>query len=149
MDKTMVLKRTIRTELSTIGELYMPDGSFQCFTLEDVIRTYKIPCKTAIPSGAFEVIINWSNRFNKLMPRVLGVPFYQGVLIHTGNTIEHTEGCILVGKKKDSDKIYESMLAFEDLFPKIRKMCGEGKLFLEIQGGHSASEWTEAPNAVQ
>jgi hypothetical protein len=75
------------------------------------------------------------------MPILLNVPFYQGIRIHSGNTKEHTEGCVLVGKKKEVDKIWESILAFEDLFPKIRKMSSDGKLFIEIQGGFPVSEW--------
>ena len=142
MDKMMVLKRKIFTENTTIGELYMPDGSFQCYTLEDPTRKEKIPGNTAIPSGTFEVAVTWSNKFQKPMPLVMNVPFYDGIRIHPGNGPQNTEGCLLVGRKKDVDYIEDSILAFEDLFPKIRKMCGEGKLFIEIQGGFPKEQWT-------
>jgi hypothetical protein len=140
-DKTMVLKRTTLTANSTVGELYMPDGSFQCFVLEDVLRKFKVPEKTAIPSGTYEVAVIWSNRMGKPMPRLLEVPFFDGILIHPGNTAVDTFGCLLVGRKKGEDAVLESVLAFEDIFPKIRKMVGEGKLFIEIQGGYPADEW--------
>jgi hypothetical protein len=143
MDQTMVLKRNPPTEKSTIGELYLPDGTFSCFTLEDVTRRQKVHGKTAIPSGTYEVSVTWSNRFKKPMPLLMNVPFYDGVRIHPGNTAEATEGCLLVGRKKGPDEILESVLAFKDLFPKIRKMCVEGKLFIDIQGGYPADTWEQ------
>jgi hypothetical protein len=144
MDKTMILKRSTFTDNSTIGKLFLPEGDFFCFTLEDVIRKYKVPCKTAIPAGTYQVIINWSNRFQRPMPLLLDVPFYQGIRIHPGNTPSHTEGCLLVGQDIDrtvADRITGTFLAFEALFPKIRKMVGEGKLFIDIEGGFEAKDW--------
>ena len=45
------------------------------------------------------MIINISPRFKKLLPRLLGIEGYDGVLIHSGNTAIDTSGCILVGDK--------------------------------------------------
>ena len=80
----LLLKRLHKTQNSTIGELYV-DGKFECYTLEDVERKEKIYAKTAIPKGTYQVIINMSNRFKKLMPLLLNVPNFEGVRIHTGN----------------------------------------------------------------
>ncbi len=132
------------TDKSTIGELYFPDGTFQCFTLEDVIRDHKIPCQTAIPAGRYEVAITWSNRFNRPMPQLLDVPFYQGIRIHNGNFPSQTEGCLLVGKSTGVDAVLESHLAFESLFPKIKKMTEQGKLFINIVGGIPVDQWKPA-----
>ena len=135
------LKRTELTEKTTIGQLYGPDGSFWCHTLEDCIRKVKEPAKTAIPAGSYEIIIGWSPKYGCLMPRLLSVPFYDGILIHKGNTEEDTAGCILVGKKKGPDSIWESFNAFEEIFPKLRRLCAEGNLYIDIEGGYKASEW--------
>lgn len=135
------VKRSIFTPKSTGGELYMPDGSFQCFTLEDTIRDHKIAKETAIPSGRYELVIAWSNRYQKPMPRLLNVPFYQGILIHNGNTPAHTEGCLLVGRERKPDAVYESILAFEAIFPKLKKLTESGKVFIEIEGGFPADKW--------
>lgn len=129
------------TSESTIGELYTPDGAFLCYTLEDVVRNYKTHGETAIPAGTYEIVVGWSNRFDRPMPRLLSVPFFEGILIHPGNDAADTDGCILVGRKKGVDVVWESLLAFEDLYPKIRKMCGEGKVFVEIDGGFTAGDW--------
>lgn len=112
------VKRLHKTNNSTIGELYI-DGKFECYTLEDVERDKKIDGKTAIPKGTYKVIINHSNRFNRLLPLLLDVPNYAGVRIHSGNTAQDTEGCILVGKKRGIDVLYDSRLAFSQLFEKM------------------------------
>lgn len=143
MSDSLHLKRVTFTEKSTGGELYLPDGTFAAHTLEDVCRKEKIANMTAIPAGRYEVVIAWSNRNQRLMPRLLSVPFFTGILIHAGNYPEHSSGCVLVGRKKGEDAIFESRLAFEDLFPKIRKMTEKGKLFIDVEGGYPREQWAE------
>lgn len=109
--------RTRQEVDATTGELYV-DGKFVCYTLEDAIRKEKIKGVTAIPAGTYDVIINMSTRFKRLMPLLVNVPNYEGVRIHPGNTAEDTEGCILVGSKVRSDGrfVSESMKAYTKLF---------------------------------
>jgi hypothetical protein len=114
----VTLHRTIATDKSTIGELFV-DGVFECFTLEDVVRDVKIFGETAIPAGTYEVILNHSPRFGKIMPRLLEVPNFTGILIHKGNTPENTHGCILVGKDRTEDRILHSTEAYNTLFTKL------------------------------
>ncbi len=113
------IKRLIKTENSTIGELTI-DGKFECYTLEDKEREVKIKSETAIPKGTYKVIINQSNRFKKLLPLLLNVPNFEGVRIHPGNTNHDTEGCVLVGRTKSKDFIGQSRKAFESLFAKMK-----------------------------
>ena len=94
----LTLKRFWFTDKSTIGCLYI-DDIFECFTLEDVVREVKIQNETAIPEGKYQVIINWSPHFKKVLPRLVNVPNFEGVLIHTGNFPKDTGGCILVGRE--------------------------------------------------
>ena len=115
----IVLKRTIKTDKSTIGELSV-DGKILCYTLEDIERDAKVAGKTAIPCGKYNVSITMSNRFKKLMPLIENVPNFSGVRIHSGNTSEDTEGCILVGLAKGEDFIGNSRLAFDRVFMKIQ-----------------------------
>lgn len=90
------LERRIFTDDVTVGELYV-DNVFHCYTLEDAVRPVKIPKITAIPKGIYKVVLTMSNRFKKVLPLLENVPNFAGVRIHTGNTNEDTEGCILVG----------------------------------------------------
>lgn len=143
MSESLHLKRTTLTDKSTIGELYLPDGAFSCHVLEDVCRKEKIQNMTAIPAGRYEIVIAWSDRFQRLLPRLLDVPFFRGIYIHNGNYPSHTEGCLLLGRKKAEDAIYESVLALEETFPKIKKLAEKGKLFIDIDGGYPADEWVK------
>jgi len=120
------LKRTDFTEKSTIGELSI-NGKFICYVLEDKdrglkqdmdikeISRLKLYGVTAIPYGTYRVGITMSNRFKKQLPLLFNVPGYEGVRIHSGNTAEHSHGCLLVGHKKGIDRVDESMLAMSDL----------------------------------
>jgi len=112
----------------TIGKLYI-DGVYHCFTLEDKVREgEKVQNETAIPYGIYNVIIDISTRFNRLMPHVLNVPGFEGIRIHTGNTDADTEGCILVGTTwAGKDFIGNSKFAFDPFFEKL-KAAGKATL---------------------
>ena len=125
------IKRTDFSEESTIGELSV-NGVFECYTLEDKVRPVKIAEKPAIPSGRYEVIINFSQRFQKQLPLLLNVPNYEGVRIHSGNTAANTEGCILVGETKTDNFVGESRWAFNRLFEKMKVAAETEKISLEI-----------------
>ena len=126
------VERTDFSETSTIGTLYV-DDQFECYTLEDKVRPVKIKGKTAIPAGRYEVIINFSQRFGRMLPLFLNVPHFEGVRIHPGNTAADTEGCILVGETKDAEFIGQSRLAFEGLFNKLKTASETEKIFIEIR----------------
>lgn len=110
MKALIKVKRDIYTKKSTIGKLYVND-KFICDTLEDVCRDLnkdgdlndvgetKIYGETAIPAGTYKMIINISPRFKKLLPRLLNVTGFDGVLIHSGNVPADTHGCLLVGTR--------------------------------------------------
>jgi hypothetical protein len=71
------------------GQLYV-DGEYFCDTLENT--------DYAIPTGFYRLRVTMSPRFKIYLPILDGVIGRTGIRIHAGNTIEHTEGCILVGK---------------------------------------------------
>jgi hypothetical protein len=96
------------------------------------VRDVKIKAITAIPYGKYEVIINFSNRFQKYMPLLLNVPNYEGVRIHPGNTKNDTEGCILVGNSKSLNFIGGSRVTFASLFTRMKKIEKKEKIFINI-----------------
>lgn len=101
------LKRRYLGESYTIGTFSI-DGQYFCDTLEDVVRQVKVYGKTAIPYGRYNIILNVSPRFGRILPRLIDVPQFDGVLIHRGNTAEDTAGCILVGENKIKGKVINS-----------------------------------------
>lgn len=129
------LKRRWLTARSTIGELFV-DGAFECFILEDRYRPpyeAKVYGKTAIPTGRYEVRITPSPRFKRDLPLVLNVPGFKGIRIHPGNNADHTEGCLLPGRRREADKVLESTPAFEALFEKLRNAKGPHHLTITVE----------------
>lgn len=119
----LLLKRDSCGEHSTLGSLFV-DGGYQCETLEDPDRKLedggvKQPGCTAVPRGTYTVIIDWSRRFKRTLPRLLEVPGFEGVRIHPGNAPKDTEGCILVGLRRGPDYVYQSVSAFNLLYAKL------------------------------
>ena len=123
------LQRTFKAETYTIGKLFI-DGVYFCDTLEDKVRDVKIKGITAIPTGKYKIQITMSNRFKKLMPLLINVPNFEGVRIHSGNTSEDTEGCILVGKNSEPGKVTNSRNTFEKLMLELNK--DKNNLSIEI-----------------
>jgi hypothetical protein len=124
--------REVFTDKSTIGSLYLNDVFF-CYTLEDkdrgldqsqsliIIQAKKLFGITAIPYGKYPLIVNKSPKFGRLLPRLQGIKGFDGVLIHRGNSAEHSHGCILVGYKKGTDCIMESTKAEADLITILQR----------------------------
>lgn len=124
----LVLKRIAFLDDCTIGTLSI-DGQVLCHTLEDrsreiegrPVNDWKVPGSTAIPRGSYAVLCDYSERFKRVLPRLLDVPGFAGVRIHAGNTAKDTEGCILVGLEwSEGPQIRRSLDALTALFGKIR-----------------------------
>ena len=84
-----------------LGKLFV-DGKLIGQTLEDQDRHLeaggaKIYGETAIPRGRYKVQLSYSQRFKRIMPEVLYVPYFTGIRIHGGNEKEDTHGCPLLG----------------------------------------------------
>ncbi len=117
----ITVKRIAKRPTYTIGKMYL-DGKYFCDTLEDTdrslkeedslakIQKIKIKNQTAIPIGTYKVILNKSPKFGRILPRLIDVPGYEGILIHRGNTNKDTSGCILVGENKVVGKVINSTI---------------------------------------
>ena len=127
MTMRLKLERIYKGTGYTIGKLYI-DGVYYCDTLEDKVRDLtkeeKVKHETAIPEGAYNVIVNVSPRFKRELPRLIDVPHFDGILIHRGNTAKDTSGCILVGENKEVGKVINSTPYELDLTKKIKDAGG-------------------------
>ena len=126
------LIRENKTNDSTIGKLYINE-IYHCYTLEDKEREVKVQNVTAIPKGKYEVIVNFSNRFQQQMPLLLNVPNFVGVRIHWGNYSKDTEGCILLGTTKAVNMIGNSRTAYAKFMSIINKVGKKEKIFITIE----------------
>ena len=131
----LVLIRHARRADYTIGRLEDENGKKICDTLEPIWRNYdggemKIPRKSAIPEGSYRVVVTKSQRFRKYLPLLVGVPGFEGVRIHAGNTSRDTEGCILVGHNLQVGKVLWSRITLEKLMKLIEN---EKVIYLTIK----------------
>ena len=122
--------REIKNDVCTIGSLFINDVFF-CYTLEDkdrglkqsdsllFIQAKKIFGLTAIPSGFYKLTVNQSPKFKRMLPRILDIKGFDGVLLHRGNSANDSLGCILVGYKKGDNSIFESTKAETDLVNRL------------------------------
>jgi hypothetical protein len=143
-----ILTRTELTDKSAIGrlELWNSTGDYQgklfsCYTLEDTVRgngdpstvkSWKVANHTAIPYGVYRVLKTPSERFGCNMWELQNVPGFKGIRIHIGNTPADTSGCILLGLKREKDKILQSTAAIAE-FETALANCEEWEL--EIRRG--------------
>ena len=128
---------------ATNGMLFI-DGEFECYTLEDEYRDVKVMGETCIPEGTYDVKFRKEGGFHSRysakyknahygMLHVQDVPNFEFILIHTGNTDEHTAGCLLLGEtQQDLDKgkdgfIGNSTVAYKKAYAKIANHMLEGK----------------------
>lgn len=92
-------------------------GDFSCFTLERpwLNNQNHVSC---IPSGTYKGRVLPSPHFGIDLPELLDVPGRDQILIHAGNTIEDTKGCILVGTDRDTSepRVISSRKALLGLF---------------------------------
>ena len=77
------------------------DGTHFCLTLEDELREVKVPGKTAIPAGLYDIGLRNSPKFGPGTIEIKGVPNFTDILIHAGNSADDTAGCIIVGDRID------------------------------------------------
>jgi hypothetical protein len=98
--KIEVLKLA-ETSNSTLSKMLI-DGMFYCFIIEDGYRKEKQPGETRIPDGTYTIskrtFGKFYNRYKKIspfIPQISDVPNFSDILIHPGNTIKDTRGCLL------------------------------------------------------
>ena len=131
----LILTRHARRADYTSGRLEDENGKKISDTLEPTWRDYKggelkIPKKSAIPEGSYRVVVTKSQRFQKYLPLLVGVPGFEGVRIHAGNTSRDTEGCILVGQNLQVGKVLWSRITLEKLMKLIEN---EKVIYLTIK----------------
>ena len=133
--KTLTLTRIAKRADYTIGRLEDENGVKICDTLEPKYRDYKggelkVPRKSAVPEGTYPVVVTKSKKFGKYLPLLVGVPGFEGIRIHSGNTSKDTEGCILVGQNLEKGKVLMSRITLERLMKLIEN---EKRVFLTIE----------------
>ena len=122
----LLVKRLWPKKDYIIGRLYVngvffcntlenPDRGLRSYMTESQIKALKIANHTAIADGQYKVVLRQSPRFKRILPLILNVKGFSGVLFHAGNTVNDTAGCILVGKNDKKGWLSESKITEQNL----------------------------------
>jgi|TARA_R110000796_G_scaffold141767_1_gene258158 hypothetical protein len=134
-------------EDSTSGLLFLEENQemkFLCYTLEDEKRDVKVRGETRVPAGIYKLELRTEGgfhnkykdrygKFHKGMLHVTNVPNFEFILIHTGNSDEHTAGCLLVGDSQENNVIVKdgfigkSTNAYKRIYPDISRAISKGE----------------------
>lgn len=136
----------VRTQFGTdaTNGLLFIDGLFECYTLEDQYQAVKVMHETCIPEGTYDIKFRkeggfhakYSERYKNAhygMLHVQDVPNFTYILIHTGNTDEHTSGCLIVGETQQDLEISKdgfigsSVVAYKKMYAKVATQLLQGK----------------------
>lgn len=124
MKATLHLVRDVQSNETTFGKLYLEDD-FLCFTLELPYR-FNARGISCIPTGLYKCHWRNSPRFGRSI-ELLDVPNRKYILIHSGNKVKDTNGCILVGEerlirdkvlllsKRAKDLLYKRLEAYDEI----------------------------------
>ena len=131
---TIQIKRFAFKETYTIGKLYV-DGVYICDTIEDKVRVLnsakdKVYGFTAIPCGEYKADVAFSNKFRYNVVRLFGVPYFEGIYIHKGNTEKDSLGCIIVGYNDKKGWVSKPTVALNKL---IEALEGANKIIVIIE----------------
>ena len=136
----------VRTQFGTdaTNGLLFIDGLFECYTLEDQYQAVKVMHETCIPEGTYDIKFRktggfhakYSERYKNAhygMLHIQDVPNFTYILIHTGNTDEHTSGCLIVGETQQDLEVSKdgfigsSTVAYKKMYSKVATQLLQGK----------------------
>ena len=144
----LTLERLVSHHDATLGMLHVDrqqgENGFErlhsVFTVEDEFRAVKKYGETRISAGVYWVQLKKHGGFHqryarkfgdwhKGMLHLQGVPKFENILIHIGNTQADTAGCILIGHGARTDimSIQRSTAAYRQIYPPIMAALERGE----------------------
>tara|TARA_R110002050_G_scaffold3382_9_gene17828 strand:+ start:3275 stop:4078 length:804 start_codon:yes stop_codon:yes gene_type:complete len=148
---------------TTLGLMFI-NKTFFAYTLEDTHNDEKIPGGTRIPEGHYQLGINeqlspltkkYRNRFNWFSNHIeiKGIPNYDKVYIHIGNSHKDTKGCILIADGVNAGQtekmILQSQKAYERFYKNIIPKINQNEpMAINILNEEWFERVTKAPQLV-
>lgn len=136
------LNRKVLAAAFTLGTITFAGHHYA--TVEDTVRNLQCvgaSCKgiirgqTAIPAGTYQIVDTYSPRFKKNVLLLLNVPGFAGIRIHSGNTADDTEGCLILGNRATPQGVAESNKAMEQFNADVREALKHGQVWITIGEG--------------
>jgi hypothetical protein len=109
----LVLSRLVENATGTYG-VFIYERKIICYSLE-LPWLGNVQNKSCIPFGQYDVVKANSPRLGQVF-YVKDVPGRSSILIHPGNTLKDTDGCILPGSSVFDGGVSRSRDALDDLY---------------------------------
>lgn len=125
------------TPLGTWGEFTVDD--FKCVTLENPWKNNQ-PNISCIPEGIYSLSMRNSPLVKRLTGytkgwEIINVLDRSYIMIHTGNFIIDTDGCLLVGEKMSSNEQGLMITNSRNTFDKLmNKLSEKDEWYIDIRG---------------
>ena len=138
----ITVRRYAHNDEATLSRVYLDDEEF-CYGLEDQPQEEKVMHETRIPAGTYDIKLRNEGGMTKKyaerydfhigMLHLQAVPNFTYVYIHTGNSDNHTSGCLLVGytANEEAMTIGRSRDAYSDLYQAVKDEAWAGSLQIE------------------
>lgn len=133
----------------TLGVMIPPQGTGWCYTLEDPPQATKIPGRTRIPAGRYELLLRREGRLHRKYTQRFGawhrgmlwlqdVPNFTWIEVHCGVEPGDTAGCPLVGdvavRRGDGPRLQDSVIAYKRVYPPIAgPLEGGERVWLDVR----------------
>lgn len=141
---------------STVSSLFALDPAdnshrkvFLGFVIEDGYNEVKVPGETRIPAGLYKLRKKTDGSFyekyhsnygHAWVPEIMNVPGFKDILIHIGNYIRDTRGCLLPNKSIQynavNDTFYgtDSGVTYRELYTYLNEVWGEDdEVWIEVK----------------
>lgn len=141
----ILLIRENFTDEYTEGKMFI-DGVYTCDTIEDCDRGLNIDMsedeilkkkvygKTAIPVGWYKIIIDYSNKYGKMLIHILDVKGFDGIRMHSLNEASQSLGCIGPGVKTSPGWVSKSRDTYKIIHSKVEEALNRGEeVFITIE----------------
>jgi hypothetical protein len=138
----IIVTRNHHTANTTGSIIYLEGATaagFICYGIEPGVGSGKGP----IPAGLYKVGIRTVGEFHAKyaarfpyhvgMLEVLGVPGFEAILLHCGNSFADTKGCLLLGRQFKSGVLFESEKAYTFLYNTVIAAAMAGNLSIEYR----------------
>jgi hypothetical protein len=121
------------------------NGKWICYILEDIVRAdgIKVDGETCIPADTYDVIVNMSSRFKRVMPLIFNKPDltidshgkqFAGVRVHGGNSEINSHACQLAAHNVSADQMTVHDTAEALITKMIQDAGGKAKWIVEDRG---------------
>ena len=130
----IILRRLEDDGCCTIGRLITP--STELFTLERpwLGNERRVSC---IPTGRYKLWNRYYNRGGYEAVEITDVPDRSYILIHVGNYVKNSLGCVLLGRSitrmNEELAVTHSRAAFKQFYKEFQELLQQGEVNLKVE----------------